>query len=105
MANKKNKVIEKLAMLVTHSAQGEYAVNKRIVKKEIDSLEVRDRFYDTIVASPEWKAWYKEMMSRIREANKTMNYKGCYDIDESQECGVISKGHWSEFVKFIRSQK
>ena len=64
--------------------------------------EPNDSFYSTVVASPEWKAWYKEMMKRMKKASKTMNYKGCYDIDESQECGVISKGHWAEFIKFIK---
>ena len=62
--------------------------------------EPNDSFYRTIVDSPEWKVWYKEMMRRMEVANKVMNYKGCYDIDEAQECGVISPGHWKEFIRF-----
>jgi len=59
-------------------------------------------FYDTVVKSPQWKAWYEEIMRRHSinadggkwEDNKT------FDIDESQECGWLGDEHFQEFIKF-----
>lgn len=58
-------------------------------------------FWKTIVESKEWKLWYKEQMRRFADDART---EGVFDIDESQECGWMSPGHWEEFVKFIKGR-
>lgn len=44
-------------------------------------------FWKTIIESPEWKAWEKV---------------GHYDFPECECLGIMSKGHWEDFVKFIK---
>ena len=58
-------------------------------------------FWNTVKSSPQWGAWYQEQMRRFR----TKTTKGVFDIDESQECGIISPEHFQEFIKFIKHEK
>lgn len=45
--------------------------------------------WKTLVESPQWKAWYDH-------ASKNM----LYDVDESQELGVMSPKHFQDFMRF-----
>jgi len=62
-------------------------------------------FYDTMVSSPQWKAWYKEIMRRhlINEKDGEWKDNKTFDIDESQECGWLGDEHFQEFLKFCCS--
>jgi len=64
----------------------------------------RDTFWRTIVNSPQWKKWYDEQVKRfarhVRKNSKV--FTGCFDVDECQECGIISPRHFQEFIKFIK---
>lgn len=59
-------------------------------------------FYDTMVSSPQWKAWYEEIMRRhlINEKGGEWKDNKTFDIDESQECGWLGDEHFQEFIKF-----
>lgn len=50
-------------------------------------------FYGAIVNSPQWKAW---------EAHQRQ--KPTRDMAEVMELGVMSDGHFQEFLEFIESQ-
>jgi hypothetical protein len=58
-------------------------------------------FVRTITSSSEWKAWKKYVNDRMKEGD----YRDCYDVVESEECGWISPEHWTAFCKFIRRTK
>ena len=80
--------------------QAAYEDGKAAVEADSES------FCQTIVSSPEWAAWEKEVARRMAEHSKKESefYTGCWDVDESRELGLISKGHWAAFVDFIREQ-
>src|SRR3990167_11164898 len=61
-------------------------------------------FWKTIVQSEEWKQWQKEQGRRLHEHNEkeSERYTGCFDIDESTECGWLSPEHWREFCLWLR---
>ena len=65
-------------------------------------------FYNTIVNSPEWSAWYEEQGKRMRAGkifkNKFVSYAPVFDIDESSECDLLSENHWNAFVNFLRKK-
>ena len=52
--------------------------------------EGHESFWKTIIESDEWKEW-----SKI----------GQRDFPECEELGIMSKGHWEEFKKFIFSKE
>jgi hypothetical protein len=59
-------------------------------------------FWKTIVESEEWRLWHEELRKRW----KKIHDEDClpiFDIDESQELGCMSKEHWEEFVKFVKT--
>ena len=69
-----------------------------------------ESFYATVVSSPQWKLWYEEQMKRMnggRIVKKKFYGKGgqVWDIDESQECDLISQNHFQDFIKFIKFLK
>jgi len=64
-------------------------------------------FWKSVVESPEWKAWYKEAERRFRDGKldeKSGRWlgKNTYDVDECQECGIISYDHFASFMEYIR---
>jgi len=63
-------------------------------------------FWKTVIESPQWKEWEKEISHRVSEhiKNNSEIYEGCWDIDECQECGWISQGHFQDFIKFVKRQ-
>jgi len=64
-------------------------------------------FWKTICESPQWKLWYEEQNRRESEHNKKKSkiYTGCFDINESQDLGVISSAHFQEFISFCKLLK
>lgn len=50
-------------------------------------------FWKTVIESKEWKLWEEE-----QSKNPTR------DMAECEELGIMSAGHWKEFMKFIRQQ-
>lgn len=63
-----------------------------------------ESFYQTIVNSPEWTAWYEEQQKRMREGkiikDKFVSYAPVFDIDESSGCDLLSYNHFREFLNF-----
>jgi hypothetical protein len=55
-------------------------------------------FWKTVIESPEWKAWERELARRFKA-----DLPDVWDIDESQECGWLSAGHFASFLAFVRS--
>jgi len=62
-----------------------------------------DSFYKTVVGSPQWQLWEKEIARRMAAHNKKKSkiYTGCWDVDECLELGRISQDHWIDFCKYI----
>lgn len=50
------------------------------------------KIHETMLRSLEWQRWYKHNMK-----------EHLWDVDETQECGWMSKGHWDDFVHFIKT--
>ena len=65
---------------------------------------MNESFYHTIINSPEWASWEKEVHRRMEwhSQHKSKKYTGCWDIDESRECDLISAEHFADFIKFIK---
>ena len=61
-------------------------------------------FHRTIIRTPEWSAWEKEVSRRMNKhiRNKSKVFTGCWDVDECREAGWISEGHIKDFLKFVR---
>ena len=68
-------------------------------------MNMNDTFYKTVIHSPQWKEWCKEVRRRMDYHNKRNSkvYKGCWDIDECVELGIISPEHFQDFIKFIKN--
>ena len=66
-----------------------------------------ESFWRTVVTSPEWIAWEKEVARRLRRlANGATRKTGpVFDVDECQECGWISPEHFHAFLQFCKSRK
>ena len=62
--------------------------------------EGHSSFWRTVTLSPQWARWQVEQTKRFHNWKKIK--KPCYDMDEVCELGVISQGHFQEFLKFIR---
>jgi hypothetical protein len=70
------------------------------------SCGIHDSFWKTVTNSPQWSAWYKEQSKRFHEFAKTLDKTiGVFDIDECQECGMISQAHFQKFLKFVIKNK
>lgn len=52
-------------------------------------------FWKTVIESKEWKAW--------KEHNFKISEHGNYDWPECEELGIMSEGHWGEFVEFLKN--
>lgn len=65
-------------------------------------------FWKSVVESPEWKEWEKEVARRfsIGRHNEKGNWTGppVFDVDECREVGWISNKHFAEFLNFCRGQ-
>ena len=63
-------------------------------------------FWKTVVTSPQWKAWCKEVSRRMHEhtVKGHEKYTGCWDVDECACCGWISQEHFQDFMKFSADQ-
>ena len=48
-------------------------------------------FWRTIIRSKEWQKWKEYAQPRMR-----------YDFTECEELGMMSAGHWKDFIKFTR---
>ena len=64
-----------------------------------------ETFYNTIIHSKEWELWEKEVYRRLEEhvEKNSKIMTGCWDVDESRELGLISTGHWNDFITFIKT--
>lgn len=65
-------------------------------------------WWQAIVRTPEWEAWYKEVGRRMSEqADRTIGkpLEGVWDVDESQECGWMSVEHAKDFLAFVKTLK
>jgi len=50
------------------------------------------KFYQTIVKSPQWQLWVEE-----NETNPQ------YDVHESMEIGALSPKHFQAFLEFVKN--
>lgn len=57
-------------------------------------------FWKTIVESPQWEVWEKEVDRRLH----TPTMEGAFDVDESRECGWFSPEHFQAFLKFVKGE-
>lgn len=70
-------------------------------------------FWATVIESPEWEAWEKEVARRLtRRSELTRDPVALdkrvgkvWDVDECREVGWISPEHFYDFLKFTRSRK
>ena len=60
-----------------------------------------DSFWKSIVTSPQWKEWEKEVGIRFHKGKDNKVIKGVFDVDECRECGWMSQEHFQEFIGFI----
>ena len=60
-------------------------------------------FWKTVVTSPQWVAWEKEVHQRFHKGVESGAERivGAWDVDESRECNVISPEHFQDFVKWL----
>lgn len=68
--------------------------NDNVWQQACSGCGFHDSIWKTMVDSPQWQAWYKH-------ASKKM----LYDVDECQELGMMSKGHFQDFIKFVTFPK
>jgi len=93
---------------------------------------MNESFYNTITNSSEWEAWCQEQRRRFKSVEKVFDNKkvefsfihkvfqyleeNCmnkdtkenlkvFDVDESQECDLLSQRHWESFIKFLTKTK
>ena len=64
---------------------------------ECGACGTHDSFWKTVVTSPQWKLWEKEMHKRLCSDGRPE----CFDVDESRECGWISQKHFQAFLNFL----
>lgn len=64
-------------------------------------------FWKTVIESPQWKKWSKEINRRMKIGKIVNNKfnKSVYDMSEVEELGIISPGHFQEFLKFCKKNK
>ena len=62
-----------------------------------------ETFFWTVIRSPQWEAWEKEVARRLAAHNKkhSQRYTGAWDIAECKETGRISYAHFQDFLKFV----
>lgn len=80
------------------SRQGEVCEKDRYWSECAGCAGGHPSFWATVTTSPQWSAWEKEQRRRF----SSEKLDGCYDYDECRECGVISAGHFQEFIKFVK---
>lgn len=68
--------------------------------------EGHSSFWRTIIMSDEWKLWQKEQSRRMSLLckNKLPKKLGVYDMPECEEGGIMSLGHWKDFIKFLNKK-
>lgn len=54
-------------------------------------------FWATVIESPQWDLWEKEVYRRFHTESK----EGVWDVDECRECNWISPEHFQDFLKFL----
>ena len=72
-------------------------------------------FWKTVVESPQWIAWEKQIAKNFHKANVMLDsgkewpsadYQEkklpIYDVDECRECNVISPKHFQAFLRFCK---
>jgi hypothetical protein len=66
-----------------------------------------ESFWQTVIRSPQWQAWKEEVRRRLDKhvEMKSEVFSGVWDVEESQECNLISKEHFADFIKFIKETK
>jgi hypothetical protein len=64
-------------------------------------------FWQTVTRSPHWEKWKIEVRKRLDKhvEMKSEVFSGVWDVEESQECNLISKEHFQDFIKFIKETK
>lgn len=62
-------------------------------------------YWKTVVESPQWLAWEKEVARRMHKQINRDKMFGVFDIDECRECNIISPEHFQEFMKFSARRK
>jgi hypothetical protein len=65
-----------------------------------------ESFHNTITNSPEWEAWCKEQRRSWLpfECKVDGKFPDVFDVDESQECDLLSQKHWRAFIKFLTNK-
>jgi len=82
---------------------GQYLVE---MHKVLDWAEIQ-MVGHRVFGSQEWKLWEQEVQKRMLRHSKKHSkiYHGCWDTAESMECGIISEGHWHDFIAFVKTLK
>lgn len=63
-------------------------------------------FWKTIVTSPQWAAWGKDISKRFLSGSVKHGWrkpiKNVWDVDECRECNWISPEHFQAFLNFCK---
>ena len=110
-AKENNTILEQLdkyqiCLASPHEEQDDEEIFNSIVKKVFNEQAEKEEwerqgFWRTIVQSHQWTAWYKELGKRHLAGIK----EDVWDIDESQECNLLSPEHFQSFLNFTRELK
>jgi hypothetical protein len=57
-----------------------------------------DTINKTLLASPQWKRWYEHQTGSVDDGKR-------YDVDESQELGIMSAAHFQDFIDFLLKEE
>jgi hypothetical protein len=70
---------------------------------------IHNSFWATVIESPQWKEWEKEVAHRMKvgKRDERGNWlgEGIWDIDECRELGEISPEHFQDFLAWISRGK
>ncbi len=79
---------------------------KPIKRQKCSGCGWHDTIYKTFFGSKEWQAWELEVAKRMHEQSENIDWKayhGVWDVDEARELGIMSRGHFDDFIKFIKT--
>lgn len=75
----------------------------------MDMHDQNSTFYQTVTSSPQWRAWRNQVHNNMLDAmqahadgdEKAYDKADIWDMDECEECGLISPAHFQSFLKFV----
>lgn len=68
-----------------------------------NGTELLDSMWKTIVLSPQWEAWERDVAKRFSRGVKKGSKKiyNVWDVDECRALGIISGLHFQSFLDFV----